>query len=539
MSEEGGNQSKLVTYINELVNYKHVFFFVIIVLQMFIYNYPYLLKIEPRNLHAFRQYDCLSFAQGFYNNRGTLIEPCINNLGNTGTGKTASEFPIIQYFVGNIWKLTGISTLIYRLLNLLFLFAGLFSVYKLFYYEFKNKIFATLVSAFIFTSPILSFYGVSVISDIQAFSLSMIGFYFFYTWSQSKNSSHFILFLLLFSLAGLLKASSAVLYILCFIYYLITLYESTTLRLSLNSKTSVKILLLFVLPAIVWVLWYWYVQYYNQKNNGGFFLIGILPIWDMPKAEIIETMQSFIYNVLPSFFNPFILFLIFIVVTTSCYISFRKKHVATVMLLFCLFAFVGYVFTFFKALDRHDYYLINMTSVLILAFFFCFKITENVIFFNLRLSLFVLSLLIAVFTYTSSVKTWKKINFNVQGIGNALVFNAAEQKDFFWIYWLDRKEFHVLEDKTLNIEKLGITKFDTILTMGDFTINRSLYLLNRVGYTDYKKPTSQTAEFIKSHKSIKYIVTLNHWLESDSNLVPFFKNKIYQQDSLSIFKIKD
>ena len=118
--------------IGRVFNYKHVLFFVVVSCQMLVYNYPYILHIEPRNHHAFRQYDCLSFAQAFYNNRATLLEPCVNNLGNAGNGKTASEFPLVQFLVGNIWKVSGISSLIYRLVNVLFLYLGLFFIYKLF-----------------------------------------------------------------------------------------------------------------------------------------------------------------------------------------------------------------------------------------------------------------------------------------------------------------------------------------------------------------------------------------------------------------------
>src|SRR5688572_28598403 len=232
-------QNRFRSKIAKIINYKHVFFFLVIITQMLAYNYPYILQIEPRNHHSFRQFDCLSFAQSFYNDRGTLMEPCLNNLGDNGNGKTASEFPIIQYFIGNLWKLTGVNTFTYRFLNLLFLFTGLFFVYKLFYEEFKNKVFAYLVSAFIFTSPILSYYGVSVLSDVQAFSLSLIGFYFFYSWTKSKEKIYFTLFLLFFLFAGLLKVSSAILYMICILYWLIGLVEekrngSNLRRLILN-----------------------------------------------------------------------------------------------------------------------------------------------------------------------------------------------------------------------------------------------------------------------------------------------------------------
>src|ERR1043166_1294143 len=118
--------------LQRLVGNTHFLFFALVIGQMLIYNYAYFLKTEPRNHHSFRQYDCLSFVQSFYNNRATLFQPAMNNLADTGTGKVAAEFPIIQFLAGNLWKLTGPYTFIYRLINLFFLFLGLFSIYKLF-----------------------------------------------------------------------------------------------------------------------------------------------------------------------------------------------------------------------------------------------------------------------------------------------------------------------------------------------------------------------------------------------------------------------
>lgn len=159
---------------------------------MLIYNYPYILKLEPRTVHAWRQYDCLSFAQNFHNNNATLLQPELNNLGHTGNGRSVSEFPLIPYVIGNIWKITGINSMIYKLFNLLVLILGLFYLYKLFLLELKDKIISTLITGLIFTSPILSYYGVSTLSDIQAFSFSIMGLYCFFNWFKNQKNQNLI-----------------------------------------------------------------------------------------------------------------------------------------------------------------------------------------------------------------------------------------------------------------------------------------------------------------------------------------------------------
>jgi hypothetical protein len=308
-----------------VLNYKHFLFFFIITLQMVIYNYPYIAKIEPRTIHAHRQFDCLSFAQNFYNNRGTLTKPCLNNLGSKQNGKAASEFPLVPFAVGNIWKITGVHTFIYKLVNCIFIFFGLFYIYKLFLYEFKNKLFATLIAGLIFSSPDLSYYGISTISDIQSFSLAVIGFYLFYKWIKEKKQLHFILFILFFSLAGLLKASAAISYLLCILYYTFLILEEKKSIRDLIHKTNLLRLTLFTIPFFIWACWYLYASNYNTKNNGEFFLIGVLPIWELDVERIYSILRAFIYNLIPGILSPFILFSIFVFIISNTFFYLKKN----------------------------------------------------------------------------------------------------------------------------------------------------------------------------------------------------------------------
>jgi hypothetical protein len=523
----------------KILNYKHLLFFLIIVLQMVIYNYPYIAKIEPRTVHAWRQFDCLSFAQSFYHDRGTLVEPCVNNLGSTGTGKAASDFPIVQFIIGNIWKITGVQTIIYRLVNLAFLIFGLFYIYKLFLQEFKNKIFAACFAALIFTSANLSYYGISTISDIQAFSLSMIGFYFFYNWVKIKNNRHFILFILIFSLAGLLKASSAIVYLLCLSYLIFDGIENKKVKAELfNKQNLIKCFLLF-LPFLLWLAWFVYARNYNIKNKSSFFLVGTLPIWDLQQQRINDNFNSLIYNLLPQILNPLILLAVFVFIIRNSFLNLKKHFSASLMLIGCVFVFILYILLFFDAFDVHDYYLINTTGIFVIALFFIFKIIyDRYVINNFKVVWSVLIIMLLYNTYTSGIKTWKKINCNVNNIENSIVFNAFEQKNFFWIYWHDRQHYKALEDKALDIKKIGVLGSDTIFCLGDETINRSLYLLDRVGYTSFNTDVEKAVTFVGEHKNIKFIFLINPTLKKNPKLISLFNNKIFEKETLSIYKIK-
>lgn len=509
----------------KLLNRKHYFFFVLILVQLIIYNYPYHIQREPRTVHAWRQFDCLSFAQSFYNERASLFEPAINNLGQKGTGKTASEFPIVPYLVAKIWKITGMNSSVYKLVNLLFTITGLFFVYLLFLRGTKNKIASALITALIFSSPILSYYGISTISDIQAFSLSLIGFYFMYKYVQELSNSSFWLCIILFSIAALIKASAALVFIVAIIYF------------RPYNKSKLKLISIFI-PPIIWASWYMYVNYYNEINNGGFFLIGLLPIWKLNHEQLKNISTHFFNDNLPQVISPIILIMIFI---SGVFVIIKNKNntPSRNTLTLCLLLFVAFIILFFGALNVHDYYFINPFSLLIIASFYIityyWEIIEAKYYPKFILTVSILSL---VFSYTSGIKTWKKINCNVNNFENKLVFNKHEQKNYFWIYWLDREMYKVLEDKNFNIESAGVQKSDTVFCLGDNTINRALYMINRVGYSSFNVKPENTPNFIQEHQNIKYIVLIDsHLPKKHPYLSTLLLNEVYKKQSLSVYKV--
>jgi len=521
----------------KILNYKHLFFFLLIIGQMLIYNYPYIVQIEPRNVHAWRQFDCLSFAQGFYNNRSNFLEPRLNNLGNND-GRAVSDFPVVQMLVGNIWKLTGVQTWIYRMINVVFLFFGLFFIYRLFLKQFKNKIFAALIAALIFTSPNLSYYGISTISDIQSFSLSMVGLYFFLNWVKLKIRKDLIRSLLLFSFALLLKPSAAFIYILCMLYFLFDLMEQKNQRANLIGVKNILRIALILFPLVICFIWFQYANSYNLKNNSGFFLVGIFPIWELKNSEVLRILSAFIYDILPQIIHPIVLFLVCLFILANSFFNFKKQKTASIILIALFVLFIVYVLLFFGAMDVHDYYLINMTGVLVVALFFIFKVLGDHVFLkNTRIVLFVLSFFVILNSWSSGSKTWINTNSNVKSYENSILYNSTQEKRIFWIYWLDRSKFQSLENNLVDFTKFGISNSDTVFCLGDETINRSLYLLNRVGYSNYNTSVENVPLFLSTHKSVKYVFLLDGSLKSNKKLEAIFSNKIYDKDGLSVYKI--
>ena len=169
-----------------------------IILVFFIYNYHKILLSGPYSIHQWRQADCLSITTNYYQEGMKFFEPSVHWCGAEGNGKTVSEFPLIYYFVAFLWKLFGKYEFIFRLVNLSIVFTGLFCLYKISEELLKDTFWAVFVPLFLFTSPILVYYANNFMADVPAFSLGIIGWYFFLKFYKHEKNIDLYFFMLFF-----------------------------------------------------------------------------------------------------------------------------------------------------------------------------------------------------------------------------------------------------------------------------------------------------------------------------------------------------
>jgi len=517
-------------------------FFAMISIQMLCYNYIDYIQMEPRSLHSWRQADCLSFVLNFYNGTTTFMEPGVNNLGITGDGKIASDFPIIQYAVAQIWKVTGVNTPIYRLVDLCFLILGLFYIYKLYSYWFKDKNWlAVVLTGIIFTSTILAYYGPTSLSDIQALGLSCAAFYFFIVWLDHKKKKELVIALSLFAFAGLLKMSSAFIFAIALAYLIIRLLFGQ--KEDKKDLLSLSTLLLLFLPFIPWIVWYSHVHQYNQIHPNDFFLIGILPIWEIPRLEINYIMARLFGELMPYVLSVSVLFILFIAVLTWFLTRIKSFFTESYLrLLIPLLALASYILLFFKVFSVHDYYLLNMMPILVIVLGLITKyaLEEYRAFFDYKAIQMSFILVLVILTHQTAVITRARIE--LKDWGYAPVVLAAEKYDFLkWNSYYDRSRYEIVETiEERQLDSLGIDKTKKVMCLGDHTINRSLYVIDRLGFTSFNINIDNAHHFIQNKKAeglLDYIILIEpDWL-SKENLTPFLKNKVYEKGGTSIYKL--
>jgi hypothetical protein len=515
-------------------------FFILIAVQMLCYNYIDYIQMEPRSIHSWRQSDCLSFVLNFYNGRTTFFEPGVNNLGPTGDGKTASDFPMVQYAVAQIWKVTGISTSVYRFINLGFLILGLFYIYNLYTYWFKERYWlAILATGLIFTSTLLAYYGPTPLSDIQALGLSCVGFYYFVVWLDDPKKKYFIVSIIVFTIAGLLKMSSAFIFAIAISYWFIRLISDG----GENKKGLVSISTVgsLILPFIPWVLWYLYVGHYNTIHPNDYFLIGVLPVWIVPEHHIIEILEGFKKDILPIVFNVQFLSCLAIILVAGFILHikslFKEASLRILMPVLCI---LSYMILFFKVFGEHDYYLINTLPVLVilLGLLLKYALDRFPVFFDKKVVQAGFVLILCIFTHQTAVLTRARIEMKGWGFDSFVL--TQERKEYFeWNSWYDRSHYAILESiKERTLDSISLTKDQKVLCLGDLTINRSLFLLNRLGYTSFRQEIGKIDEFIafQKEKGLHFLIVIDWDNLPKEKLAPYLKNKVYEKENMSIYK---
>lgn len=493
----------------------NILFCIALIALSWLFRYPDELLQRPNSFHVWRQCDGAQFAMNYYEVSMNFFEPRLNVLIGNG-GKMVSEFPIIYYAAACLYKIFGPHECIIRLLSLSIFFAGLFCLFKTISLLLSDNFYALLLALIPFTSAVVSDYAFSFLSDVPALSLTFIGYFFFIKFWKQKRETSLMWATLFFTLAGLLKITSLVGYI-AILAVLAFRFLFGGHRDWLPYKKTLS--LFFCLPLLISCGWVLYAKYYNLANHNTYFLLQAMPIWNADKQTINEVFHRFDRQWLRMYLYrdflhtlPFLFLLCFLIPA-------KNKTPLLVWLLLSVLGGACYFFLFFTQFFHHDYYIICLMFLpvaVLTVLLMQIKSWKSGFFshWSLRASLV---LLITVLFYHG-------IRINKERDSGA----ATEQFS----------EFRYIEPQ---LEKLGISKNDKVISIGDKTTGVSLYLMNRKGWTEVmeQKPLSHT--FIQSciDKGAGYLFiykdTQNHLDSLSQNA--FTGNFLADINGIKIYKL--
>ena len=513
-------------------------FFLILTLLFFFLGYNDLLSTGPMSIHGWRQSDSYSFALSYFNENNQLLEPSILFIGEDGNSKTVSEFPILYYITAKIWKITGVTPAVLKFINFLLLLTGLFHLLMLSGKVLKDNFWSMFVVLFLFSSPIIGYYGFNFIPNIPAFGLALTGLYYLYKFVSGGKTTDLIIFSLVFILASLIKVTALISLLgasfVAFTYY----FSSLRTRLKNFIKFSLAVLFIF------FCYWRWYVfaGQYNQDNLQNIFNQSTIPIWELSKERILDILDKFYFNVFPQYFNSYAMYAILLIIAAM--VVFRKAfnpYARRTGLIYFL-GTISFMILFFQGLDVHDYFLIN-TLVFIPAATITVLLTFKKIspkYFQSR-SIKILGAIILIFLINKEMilvrshynADSKLVNYNIP---------LSKREQDFWDYKNYMLQLTDLQYQGMDkyLRKIGINYNDKVISVGDGTPNLTLSLMGVKGFSEYHYRNIYS-EKEKIERMIilgaKYIV-INKHNELGEETKSFLGEKVGQYNDISIYSIK-
>ncbi|HRY99697.1 MAG TPA: hypothetical protein P5550_11640, partial [Bacteroidales bacterium] len=270
-------------------------------------------------------------------------------------------------------------------------------------------------------------------------------------------------------LAGLLKISA----LLSFAAILgLLILEMSGLKLDQQRRIFVHPLrygLILIGVAGIQLLWYSYAQHYNNQHNAGIFLLGILPVWDMDAAAIQATMDGVRHHLRWDYFRQETqLLLVGMFLTVLIFFRHLPRILLGLMLMVST-GFIVYIILFFNALKDHDYYTINLfilVPITLLAFLTLMKTRFPGVFASATLKVLLLALLIHNADFA---RRRMEGRYHPQGWENSYFVNNTS----------------AYRDAGPYLDSLGIGRDARVISLSDPSINITLYLMDRKGWTDF------------------------------------------------------
>ncbi len=494
-------------------------FIVAFVGLFFYYNLHESLFYPPQSVHIWRQTNCLSLAQNYYQYGLPLLKPEMHNQfpDNGYSGKSVGEFPIIYYTVAKLWQIFGEHEWIFKLLQNVILFIGLFALYRVLRKVVNNELYALLVSLLIFTSPTLIYFGPNFLPDVPSLSFVFIAWFFCIRFLRERKVANLWLASCMFCLAMLLKVTAAISFIAIggwILFEILFLKEEEQIF-----KFRFKQILPFIISTLLVICWYFYANHYNKVHGGHFSFHGIWPIWDMDKAHfdrVIEALENVYFKEL---FLPLTQYLT-VGIWLGLILKIRKlDHISKFLVIVLPIGFLLQLILWFQVLENHDYYMINLYVVFVAIWgIFMRQLAKH----KLKWKYITYSVLIVFFT-VNVVKCRKHVLDRYQG---------WMQNDF--------NRMKALNDIEPYFEQWGIEKEAKVISMNDFSINSSLYYMNRKGYTNFGSDlTKAEAIYDRIRKGAKFMVVTDTTILSQYFLAPFIHEKLGSYQNVFVYDLRN
>jgi len=500
----------------------YVFVFLLILISWF-YNYHEILFKKPQSIHNWRQSDCASITLNYFQNGMKFFQPEVHGQISRGftSGKAAtSEMPLFYYAIAALYKVFGYHDYIYRFINTLIFLLGIYSLFSLFKKLKVDPIWSFSFSLLFFASPVLAYYGNNYLTDITAFSFSLVGWNFFAGYCKTARNSDFNWSMLFFFLGMSMKITAGISVITVMGIYLLEGINLIKFRLGTRLFSNrITPVLLFALTILLVGGWALYARNYNIRNACGYFSTTIFPVWDMSDAVMAKTLENIRILWLNHYFHRYTL-IVFLVIFITNLIHFRKAD--KVLISANIIIFVGvilYAILWFDTFRDHDYYTLNLYILPVITLV-TFAEYMNRLYPKFVRNLAVRLALVS-FLLLNIIHTQKVLSVRYNG------------------WWNEYPLFRDFDTITPYLRSLGITRFDKVISIPDHS-HHTLYIMNQPGWTECYNLNKDSLAIEKSiERGARYlIVASKEELDKRPYLSSYASHPAGEYGSVLIFRLQ-
>lgn len=509
-----------------------------IAVQWIAAHHSEVLGMRPQGPHQWRQADCLSYTLNFTREDIPFTAPQVHNLGQNGTGKVVSEFPLLYFTVSRLWRAFGQHEWMYRLLVLALSTLGLFGLFYLLR-EFISKWWALFIVLLFASSPMHAYYSNNFLSNVPALSLALCGAAAHLRWERTGRWLLLMVSIAAFTLAGLFKISALLLYG-ALVGSMVLRWATPLLRGSASQqasepddgttdgtaqteKTQAENSLVFswswlalLLPLAINVYWYIWAKNFNEAvGNNGFFLIGILPIWEYSTAEIWENARGALKIWFGQyFFPPVQLFALLFFLP----ILWRWRRLPAVLRHLLVLTSLGmgvFIVLFFQVFLQHDYYLLDMMVVLPLV------LAGGVWLWGSWLEQYRVSVFAAISLWGLSMGYLH------------LMMNHRYQTPWMNKHLNQTEAFETIEPW---LRSKGVERTDPVLVWPARSINIPLYFMDQKGWTRFNTGMDDPGEIgALIDRGLKYLIIYDAALIERPDLAPYVTQPVGRYENIHVF----
>ncbi len=474
--------------------------------------------LRPQSIHIWRQTDCLSITQRYFQDKTSFCEPEIyNHLADGGhTGKSAGEFPGWYYLMAQFWKLFGKHEWLYRAMVFVVFSGACLALFKMAIRTTQNIALSIFFSLLLFTSPTIAYYSISFLTNIPALSFVIIGWLFVYRFYESKKNIHIGIAMSFFTIGMLLKVTVGISFVALLGWCVLELFLKTKEKL-FNGKFIYFVY--FLISAVIVFGWYWYAEHYNSIHQGKYTFNGIWPIWDV-SSEKMDTILNHVNKIwMKEYYHQSLLYLTGLV---WVFLLMQPRKIPAFLYYLLIVMPLGgaiYLLLWFQALESHDYYLIDLFILIILVW--------------------------AVFLFRYREQRWMKSRFTSLLFAVYLVFlgfNCRKRIDERYNGWMNdwyKTKLEAVGELEPYLERWGVTKDDLVISTPDNTINGTLYLMNRKGFNNYGNDLSQPATFSRLISlGARYLVVNDTTIVHDEPIKHYTAYPVGTYRNVSVFDLR-